>query len=188
MAVFFNNFPTIQYDMDRDGNPIEATDIFKRFGPVKDVLDQISIYYTYHVMEGERPDIVSFKFYKSVDYDWLILMFNRMTDRFFDWPLDYQQMNKFLIKKFGSVEASTQQVHHYERIIQHRQTLDDGTVIPERTLKIDFATYTSLSESNRRVVYQYDWYISENDKRRIIKIPNEIYIPQIDLEKRSILA
>lgn len=187
MAVFFNDFPIIDYDINGDGNAVQVTDIFRRFRPIHELLNNITIYYTYDVMDGERPDIVSYKFYKTVDYDWLILMFNKMNDRYFDWPMSYREFGDFIKKKYGSIQIAMQTVHHYERIIQKKQMLHDGTSVPERTLIVDQTTYFQLPADERKVVYAYDYYNQENENRRTIKIPNEIYIGQILAEKETIL-
>lgn len=187
MAVFFNDFPIIDYDINGKGDTVQATDIFRRFRPIQELMNNITIYYTYDVMDGERPDIVSYKFYKTVDYDWIILMFNKMRDRYFDWPMSYREFTDFIKKKYGSIQNAMQTVHEYRMILQPHQVLNDGTVVQERSLIVDETTYYSLPAHERKIVYAYDYYNELNEKRRTIKIPNEIYLGQILQEKETIL-
>ena len=56
---------------------------------IKDsIKSDIAAYYPYLVQEGERPDILSFRYYGSVSYAYLILLFNNIIDPQFDWPLN----------------------------------------------------------------------------------------------------
>lgn len=188
MSKFFANFPKNPYTMPGQSSTVIATNIFKRFRPVPSVLTNISIYYTYDIIDGDKPEIVSQKFYESVDYDWVILMFNEMLDPYFSWPLSSREMETFLEKKYGSFRNATQTIHHYEWIIQPRTVLDDGTIIDERTLVVDKTNYDALSATERKKVYCYDYELNLNESKRTIKVPNERYLPQIDLEKAKIFG
>src|SRR5690606_36788330 len=101
--------------------------------------------------------------------------------------MSYIESGDFIKKKYGSIEIAMQTVHHYKRIIQKKQMLYDGTSVPERTLIVDQTTYFQLPANERKLVYAYDYYYLENENRRTIKIPNEIYIGQILAEKETTL-
>lgn len=188
MATYFSNFPKINYSLDKNEVYIETTDILKRFKPLDVVIRNKFIYYDYTVKDGETPPIVADKIYKKMDYDWIILMFNQRLDPYFQWPLFYNQFNDYLEEKYGSIEASTQQIHHYEWIIQPQSILYDGTQIGERIMVVDQATYLTLAEEERRTVYSYDWEFDRNEARRNIKIIDGEYIKQILKEKETIFV
>lgn len=186
LATFFNDFPKLRYNMNKTNERFLAVHILKRFQPLEEVIAKASIYYQYIIKEGERPDIVSHKVYGSVDYDWIILMFNKYMDPYFHWPMDYDSFKRFLINKYGSVENSMQSIHHYEKIIQSKEILYDGTVVPEKVLKIDQTAYNALPANERKLIYAYDYENQLNEDKRIIKILHKSYIPQIDSEKKVI--
>jgi hypothetical protein len=167
---------------------VRATNILRRFTPLSDVLQNATIYYPYTIKNGQRPDIVSFIMYKTVDYDWLLLMFNSMLDPYYSWPLFYDEFNAFLEDKYGSVEASTQQIYQYQKIVRNWTKLYDGTILPEKTLVIDETTYNSLPATNRKLVFAYDYEHDLNESRRQIQIIDSVYIPQIMQEKAKIFS
>lgn len=187
MAIYFTDFPKIQYGFLPDNKTVRTTNILRRFAPLKVVLERCDIYYPYDILDGERPEIVSDKFYGKVDYDWLILMFNERLDPYYYWPMDNTQFNEFIIKKYGSLSAATHAVHHYEKIIQAKETIYDGTQIAERTLVVDVDTYYDLAEEDRKVVYYFDYEVAKNEAYRTIQVPDARYIPQIIHEKEKIL-
>jgi hypothetical protein len=189
MPVYFKEFPKLQYGFRPDlDKTMTMVNILRRFRPVREVLERAVIYYTYDIKDGERPDIVSHKIYETVDYDWIILMFNMRFDPYYSWPLSYEEFNTFLKKKYGSVESSTQTIHHYEQIIQAKSVQWNGNVIPERSLVIDSTVYAQLPADQRRIVYCYDYENDRNEKRRTIKLVDSTYIPQILEVKKKILS
>ena len=188
MSTFFNNFPIINYDMNKTGQGFQSVDLLKRFKPLDSILSRAALYYEYVIRDGDRPDIVSHKYYDSTDYDWIILLFNLKLDPYFDWPMTSQEMERYLEKVYGSVRNSTQTVHHYERILQAREKLYDGTIIEERVLTVDHTTYLDLEDYERRLVYNYDYEVQQNENRRLIRIPNERYLPQIEAERKRIFG
>jgi hypothetical protein len=188
MSNFFSDHPIIGYDIDHNGSSVRAVNILKRFKPIDTLLDRSVLYYTYDVQDGERPDVVAFKFYGRVDYDWVVLMFNQMADRFFDWPMSYHEFTTYIEQKYGSSRIAMQTVHHYERILQQKETLVDGTFVQERVVNVDQAAYLLLDDNERRVVYQWDHEMALNEKRRTIRILDESYIPQLLSEKKTIFG
>jgi len=188
MATFFTPFEKVGYDMNKSGMTFQATNIMKRF-QIKEVVRQIGyIYHDYDIKEGDRPDIVSYKAYGKVDLEWLIMLTNSIIDPYFQWPLTYNQLQAYMIKKYGSIPIASQTVHHYERIIQDAETLSDGTVIPQKTVIIDADAYALLDGPERILVYKYDHEIALNEKRARIKILDPSYVPQIVKEIESIFS
>jgi hypothetical protein len=189
MATYFTNFPSVDYYF--SSNPdakVSAVNILRRFKPVTDILDRVDIYYPYEVKDGDRPDIVAYKIYGYADYDWIILMFNQRIDPYFQWPMSNEQFNNYIDTKYGSISFATQNVHHYEWIVQPKQILIDGTIIPEKTLEVDAVTYHNLIDSERREVVYYDYEFNKNEKNRIINLIDSVYIPEILREKEKIFG
>ena len=189
MSNFFRNFPTVDYRLDKGTETIKITNIMKRFRPLKDVMKDKYIFFDYNIQEGERAETVAHKLYDNVDYHWVITMFNEYLDPYFSWPLFYQEFEKYLEEKYGSVEQSTQIVYQYQWIIQHKQILYDGTLVPERMLVVDEATFYGIDEeADRRIVYCYDYEVEKNDAKRQIKILDASYLRQLMKEKESIFG
>jgi hypothetical protein len=127
MAVssFYDLFPKINYDIEnRRLQPQyeQVTNIFYRLGIVRDVINNIGSYIVYDIEDGDTPEIVAHKVYGDAGGFWLILLANNIMDGQFEWPLDPNSFNQFLIEKYGSIENALITPHHYEKVITRRNT------------------------------------------------------------------
>ena len=99
----FSNFPSVLY---RFGNELDPV-IFQKLGTYVDIIDQvkddITVYADYTVLDGERPDILSYKIYGDIRYYWLFYYINDNI-REEGWPLSAQevfdQMEKYYPHQF----------------------------------------------------------------------------------------
>lgn len=173
---YFEPFRTINYDIKKNGNTVEVTDLFLRYKVLDIFKNQYAVYYDYSIKEGERPDIIAAKYYEDPSLDWIIFLVNNIVDPQFDWPLDQNALTNYIKKKYGSVAAAREQTHHYEQITQQQQILFDGTVVPEESYEIDLTTYNTLSSSDKRIVTAYEYEENKNEAKRNIKLLSEEYV------------
>ena len=190
MANYFRNLPKVGYDINGTGKDsfVSVTNIMKRVKFKPTVLEDISNYYPYFVKEGERPDIISQVEYGNVGYAYLILLVNDIYDPNFDWPLNSQVFEKFIINKYGSVTTAISGIKHYYQIIR-AEVPRTGTSerIPEVKFAVDETTYDSLGISDRTTLSNYDYEVELNDAKREIRLINPDFIQDIDYQvKRSL--
>ncbi|WVQ00043.1 baseplate wedge protein [Synechococcus phage MA10] len=118
---------------------IEITDFFRSMVIRRDVFDSNTLYYTYNVKDGERPDQISYEEYGDEQYYWVILQTNGITDYYSQWPLSNQELEEYANKKYGGVEGANA-THHYETVETYNsdgvKVLDGGLVVPQ-----DFVFY-----------------------------------------------
>jgi hypothetical protein len=101
MSVYFQGFPTIQYDIDDDRHFIEVVDIFRTVRPKKSLKDDLLLYSKYTIKDGERPDHVSQKLYGSTDYYWTFFMVNeKLVNYHTDWPQSRQELEDYIAVKY----------------------------------------------------------------------------------------
>ena len=190
MANYFRNLPRVGYDINGTGKDsfVNVTNIMKRVKFKPAVLEDISNYYPYFVKEGERPDIISQVEYGNVGYAYLILLVNDIYDPNFDWPLNSQVFEKFIINKYGSVTTAISGIKHYYQIIR-AEVPRTGTSerIPEVKFAVDETTYDALGISDRTTLSNYDHEVELNDAKREIRLINPDFIQDIDYQvKRSL--
>ena len=190
MANYFRNLPRVGYDINGTGKDsfVNVTNIMKRVRFKPTVLEDISNYYPYFVKEGERPDIISQVEYGNVGYAYLILLVNDIFDPNFDWPLNSQVFEKFIINKYGSVTTAISGIKHYYQIIR-AEVPRTGTSerIPEVKFAVDETTYDALGISDRTTLSNYDHEVELNDAKREIRLINPDFIQDIDYQvKRSL--
>lgn len=125
VSKFYDTFPKIKYDINNsklNANYDEVTNIFRRIGVIRETINNISAYEVYEIEDGDTPEILAEKFYNDPGGAWVILLANNIADAQFEWPLDYSSFTKFIIAKYGSVEAALTTPHHYEKVIIRRNT------------------------------------------------------------------
>ena len=171
MALYFRPFPTVSYRIPGTNRKIPVTDITRRFA-VTSFISNLSVTFDeYFVQDGERPDTVAGAYYMDPTLDWLVLLSNEIQDPYFEWPMGEQQLQAYIIDKYGSLEYAYSTNHHYEWIIQKNQIVNDGQtqqILPEKTVEVDYQTYLTLIASDRRAVSIYDYEVAQNDKNRKI--------------------
>lgn len=99
-AKYFKNFPLVQYGEHSVRNIILKAKL------ARNILDGFDNYYPYTIKEGERITEVSYDYYGSIDYVWLIMTANGMIDPYYDWPLMQSEFDQYIIKKYGSIETA----------------------------------------------------------------------------------
>jgi len=117
MKPYFSPFPTMFYDSFINKQELKfVTDIFKRSKATTAALSDRVVWYDYIISDGETPEILSYNYYNSVNYHWVILLTNQIQDPQWDWPMSTRVFNKYISKKYGSVEAAYQLTSHYETV------------------------------------------------------------------------
>jgi len=191
MSHFFTPYPLVLYDPTGQNAPSLAIDITRRFKLNEVTKNNSLIFYEYEIKDSDRPDIMAHKYYEDSRLDWLFFITNNLFDPYFQWPLNQKQFEDYIRQKYGSVSSAQAQNHHYEQILQLRQEYvpsydNEIIVIPERSIQVDFATYTSLAPSRRRSVDNFTFEENENNRKRNIKILDKVFIPNIMQDFRDI--
>ena len=185
MANYFKNLPRVNYDIfgTEPNNYRSVTNIMKRIKFKPKVLEDISDYYPYYVIEGERPDIVSHQKYGTVAYAYLIMLINDIYDPNFDWPLSSQQFEQYIRNKYGTVESAMGTTKFYYQIIR-AEVPRTGIAerIPEVKFIVDETTYNALDQTLRTTQTVYEWEDELNDNKRNIKLINSDFIQDIDYQ------
>ena len=192
MSEYFSNFPRIRYDINGTNSTSPefstAVNLLIRQKIRDAVVDDISIYYPYVIPDSvTRPDILSYQIYGDVKFTWSIFLVNQIFDPYWQWPLDTKTFEKFINEKYGSIGAAKSTVHHYEYIWQHRVEVT-GTSDPvvERTVEVDYDTYLSVGEDNRRIKYMFEYEQDRNEGYRSINLVQPTYISGVLDEARGL--
>lgn len=166
---YFDYLPTFEY------SELSATNIMVR-AKVRDyVINNATVYYKHRIEDGDRPDTLATRYYGNSNYTWLIFYANEIYDPFFDWPLSHESLIAHMVSKVGSLEVAQRTPHHY--------LLDDNYII-------DRITYLDghLPQERKRIVTVYEHEVNENEKKRSIKIIDQVYARQITNEMKRIFS
>jgi hypothetical protein len=217
MSKFFDKFPKILYDIDgkRQTRYTAVTNIFFRIKIIREVLTNFTVYYEHLIADGDTPEILAEKIYKDPEAHWIILLANDIVDPHYDWPLNANQFDKYIIKKYGSLQNAKTNYHHFEKVITREDSFTgetystrfviDEAKLNEVDLTVPYDTYYTLpadQEVNtinmgdgktiieiikRNRVTFYDYEDELNESKRAIKIIKPEYYPQIINEFENLL-
>ena len=181
MSNMFDRWPTVSYDLKKNGKPLELTNITLRYKINELLRDKSAIMYQYDVRNGERADIIAYKYYGDTKLDWVIYLTNNIIDPQFEWPLDDRSFDRYMKEKYGSLEAAMQTNHSYEQVLHFQSTNFDGTIIPEKKVIIDKESYDNANPTLKqlgtfRAIDKYTYEYELNQERARIKLLDKRYL------------
>jgi len=206
MANYFSKFPKLFYNFDSYSNSEYVTNILSRFSLEQKLKENTSIYYTYDIRDGDTPEIVASKLYDSSERHWIILMMNDIIDPQYEWPLEYETLNRYIDAKYLENANSTtsgdgliwarSNVKSYYRV--ERQYVSSDEVV-EKKYEIDEDTFdnTTVSlgnpitlESGITVIFDtdkttqnyYDYELELNESKRKIKLLKREFVSSLEEE------
>ena len=191
MANYFRNIPQVEYDINgtEPNNFLSVTNIMKRVKFKPNIIEDIVDYYVYRVVDGERPDIISYREYGTVGYAYLIMLINDIVDPNFDWPLSTQLFEKFIENKYGSVSTAMSDIKHYYQIVRAEVPRTGVSErVPEVKIIVDLTTYNALDVGDRSTQTVYEFEEELNDNKREIKLINADFIQDIDYKVKTSLV
>ena len=191
MSNYFYTFPTVPYDADGTmPNKYQTVrNIMNRIKIKESIKSDIAAFYPYIIEEGERPDILSYKYYGSVSYAYLILLFNNIIDPQFDWPLGAIDFENYIISKYGSVSTAYTDTKFYYQIIRAEVPRTETQERQEEVkLIVDETTYDGLAAASRKKVTAYDYETQLNDNKRHIKVINKDLIVDVDSKYKEAMG
>ena len=193
---YFQYFPNIQYaqSINKAGKPnhINIKDYFHLLTVSDDVYREETLYTSYIVKDGERPDQISYKFYGDEQFYWVILQINEIVDYYTEWPLSQHELTQFTNKKYGGAPGA-QKIHHYETIDTFDEAdppnlvLPGGLTVPEN-FEFTYPTVPGGTIYKKSLPIGVTNYVHElrlNDQKSEIQILDKKYIYDYEREVRT---
>lgn len=176
---YFSYYPQIKY-----GNHI-LTNITKRVKILENLETDPMVYSPYTIADGEKPEDIALFYYGSVAHTWLVYLSNKIVDPYHDWILSHQDFEKYLMDKYANeskkfdydiIEWARTAPNHYVK-------KDTGEVMTKDTYDLSHLI-EGFSAADWKMISVYDYEFAENEKKRVIRLVNVIYLPQVtkDLE------
>jgi hypothetical protein len=171
--MYFANFPVIPYDSVGNGEFKLVTNLLKRVAVRAKVKTNTAFFDTYDVKEGETPEILADMLYDDSELHWVILLFNDITDRYHQWPKNYNQFLAYINDKYSNVDAT----HHYEI----------SQVSGDTTIKIDIGT-DNTGHSGASVVTNFEYEEALENKKRSIRLLDSAYLGAFVAEYEKLMG
>ena len=164
--AYFEYFPTIGYDVrgEKNNSRVQAiTNVLVRIRKKLNVVNS-AFFEQYFISDGDRADTIAHQMYDDSTLHWVVLYANYMTNPYYDWPLPYFDLQKFVAKKYPD---NINGIHHYEDA--------DGYEVDS-------------DASGATAVTNFVYEESLNDSKRTINIIRGEYLPQILEEFKTFIA
>jgi len=113
--AYFRYFNQINYDVRGVKNNVNInviTNVLQRVRLKLNFVKNQAFFAQHQIVDGETPEFLAYKYYGNTELHWVILYSHQATNPYYDWPLTYFDLKKFVIKKYG--EANINDTHHYE--------------------------------------------------------------------------
>lgn len=144
--MYFNTLPLITYSLDNKTTQI-VRDITIRTRIANYLKESAFLYDRYAVKDGEMPEHVASRFYKNPLLHWVVMITNDVIDPYNDWPISDYNFSVWANTNFTEEELNS--VHHHED--------QNGFWVNE-------------SAVGAHPITVYEYYYTENDKKRTIKL------------------
>jgi len=133
-------YPTLEIDNPRPDQFVALTNILTRSAFLQEIIENASLFYEYQVKDGETPEVIAHKLYGAAQRYWIVLLFNQLSNPYYDFPLVQEQLDDFVQSKYGTSLAVAQATihHHYERVI--RTVLYNGVEQSQETVDYTIST------------------------------------------------
>jgi hypothetical protein len=144
--MYFKEFPQFLYDF-KYGNTTKTsvvTDITRNVRFRKEVLENVTLFDEYDIVDGETPEIVAEKIYGDPEYHWIIMLANQKHDYISDFPLSEQALVKHIVATYG---AQRYAIRHY---VNAKGFIVNSTATGAVSVTND-AYERTLNESKRRI-------------------------------------
>lgn len=160
MSRYFSRFPLVDYN----GTP--AKNILARVDFTDQTKKDIYANFDYVIQEGtSRPDILSFNYYNSSQYDWLVYLTNNVVDPYHDYYMSNDDFNNYIIGKYGSTAVARSKILFYRNDWAPDESLINESVYENLQPNIKKYWKPKINIANQIVGYERvkeDWTVSTN--------------------------
>ena len=175
---YFSRFPMMVYDMKDNNNYKLLPDILRRIKTRSAIAASLSLFDTYDVRNGERPEDIAFKWFGDAELHWVILMTNNVTDRYYGWPMNDVQFQEFLTDKYDNPDG----IHHYEI------TKSSGITTPQGPNDYSHKVEVNSDEDNASSISNREYEEREQDNKRSIRLLDKRYLNEFIEEFNNLIS
>lgn len=200
MPNYFRNFPIVRHSGQN------LLDITRRSRFIETLAQDPTVYLPYTIKSGETAEELSYYYYDTVDLVWMIYFANNMVDPYKDWPMRDQEFRDYVADKYkDEYEAATGNTDYtkfdvlawtadssddtyYDNILYFQSLEDDEVRLSPESYLIGSSKDPMLySEDTWIPVRIYEAEELANDNKRVIRLINKNYAPQIAKEFKRLM-
>ena len=154
MSRYFEYFPNVVH------TNADIANITLRTKIVDYVRANPKVFLPYVVNEDMRPEEVSYHYYGSVDYTWLLFLANDIIDPYYDWVMSDDNLNKYIVKKYYDSALT-----HYKKANTSIQAISDLQVmswVSNETITDNIIEYRHKTDENLNISIEAYQFLANN--------------------------
>lgn len=187
--MYFSLIPDVNYDSKplsfpfSESDYITAKNFFRRYQANPDIFEYATFYKKYSVEDGDKIEYIAERYYGDAFYDWVIILTNNFINPLFAFPLDSETLRKTVESKYG-FDGAYSGIHHYvtsEVRTGDLLALEGNLIVDQNFYNSPFSYWdgtqviTVPGNTVSSPVSNYDYEISENEKKREIFILKRVF-------------
>jgi hypothetical protein len=174
---YFQTLPKI-VTSDYVGNQMLMTNLMVRVNIVDSLLKNPLLFYSYNIKDGDTPEIIADKYYGDSYRYWLVLFSNQIIDPEWDWPMNSNLFNEYIVSKYTPQYAIDYNVP--ENTVTPAEILAYTQTEIQNYVKTITTIDNTSGESNTTNYYiQYDEYGSVPEGTTVRTFPSGEQVTQI---------
>ena len=134
---FFANYPVIDYKFGDEILPSKFQDLSVYIDLLDQIVDDASFYEKYTILDGERPDTLSYKLYGTTAYYWTFFLLNEKIRRQ-GWPLTFQEV------------YANSKLYYQHTVFNTNKTMFDRMKIGDTVIQGNVANPSSIGKVVKR--------------------------------------
>lgn len=104
--MLFATFPKLDYTF-ANGKTVTITDIFKKISLTQSTLENTDLFDTFLISDGLTPEKISYDYYRTPNYSWVLFLANQIVDPHLDWPMEYSSYESYINQKYQGTSFFT---------------------------------------------------------------------------------
>jgi hypothetical protein len=141
MAGYFSYFNKIAYNLEDNVTSTQlVTNLLQRSAFLKEVAENTAIAYEYQLSDGDTPETIAHKLYGDSNRHWIILLFNKLINPQYEFPLTGIALDKYIMRKHGKTLAEALSQVYVTRKIIEKVLTEYGVVKYRTTEKYELST------------------------------------------------
>ena len=166
--AYFRYFNKIGYDVRGVKNNVNfdvITNILERVRLKLNFIQKQAFFAQHFIIDFETPEFLAYKYYGNTELHWIILYSQQATNPYYDWPLTYFDLKKFVNKKYGV--ANINAIHHYE----DADGYEVDSTAAGATSVTNFIYEETLNDAKRNLTVIRSEYVSNvvNEFKKLLK-------------------
>jgi hypothetical protein len=154
--TYFKNFPLIKYKFGNNEESVFYKDASIYVDLIDQIADNVSFYSNFTIVDGERPDTLSYKLYGTSDYYWTFFLLNEGL-RESGWPLSVNKSYEFIEEAYSNYSVQLDGSYKVDGVITP-MTL--ATLFPVgQSFNVDGSAVATVVKKNLdigQVVFKYE--------------------------------